>query len=406
MSSAPTTRCSTKTVKVGDRIGSRWIIDEGLQPGARVVVEGARTSDGTVVNPKPFAAPTESALSPCRRFFIRRPIVAIVIAIITVLGGLVAMQALPIAQFPDIVPPQITVTATYNGADALTIEQAVAAPLEQQMNGVDNMLYMQSTNANDGTMQLVVTFDVETDPNIDQVNVQNRVAQAQPNLPPDVNTFGLTLRKATGFPMMIVSLSSPKDTYDALFLANYANINIIDALYRVPGVGEVRLFGASDYAMRIWVKPDRLAKLGLTVPELVRAVQQQSTVNPSGPDRRPAGAARTGVQLHRPRAGAAADGGGVWRDCGAIESGRLGRQAERRRPHRARRPQLWADRSRQRQAWLRRRHLSDAGLERARRRRRRQEDHDGSRAGASRPTCSTAIRSIRPCRCPKGSKKS
>ena len=216
------------------------------------------------------------------QFFVRRPTVAIVIAIITVLGGLVAMRALPIAQFPDIVPPQITVTATYNGADALTIEQAVAAPLEQQMNGVDNMLYMQSTNANDGTMQLVVTFDVATDPNIDQVNVQNRVAQAQPNLPPDVNAFGLTMRKTTGFPMLIMSLSSPKDTYDALFLANYANINIIDALYRVPGVGEVRLFGASDYAMRIWVKPDRLAKLGLTVPELVRAVQQQSTVNPSG----------------------------------------------------------------------------------------------------------------------------
>src|SRR3954470_1304585 len=216
------------------------------------------------------------------RFFIGRPIVAIVIAIVTVLAGLVAMQALPIAQFPDIIPPQIGVTATYTGADALTIEQAVATPLEQQMNGVDNMLYMQSPNGNDGTIQLTVTFDVATDANIDQVNVQNRVAQAQPNLPPDVNTFGLTLRKATGFPMLVLSLSSPNDTYDALFLANYANINIIDALYRVPGVGEVRLFGASDYAMRVWVRPDLLAKLGLTVPDLAKAVQQQSTVNPAG----------------------------------------------------------------------------------------------------------------------------
>jgi HAE1 family hydrophobic/amphiphilic exporter-1 len=216
------------------------------------------------------------------RFFIRRPIVAIVIAIVTVLGGLVALVGLPIAQFPSIVPPQILVTAQYPGADAVTIEQSVATPLEQQMNGVDDMLYMQSTNSNDGTMTLTVTFDVDTVPNLDQVNVQNRMAQAQPNLPPEVSQFGLSMRKSTGLPMLIISLYSPKNSYDALFLANYANIHILDALYRVPGVGEARIFGAGDYAMRIWVQPDKLARLGLTVPDLRAAIQQQSTVNPSG----------------------------------------------------------------------------------------------------------------------------
>jgi HAE1 family hydrophobic/amphiphilic exporter-1 len=216
------------------------------------------------------------------KFFISRPNVAIVIAIITVIGGLVAMAKLPVAQLPDIVPPQINVSATYTGADALTIEQSVATPLEQQMNGVDNMLYMMSTNANDGTMTLKVTYDVGTNVDIDQVNTQNRVSQASPNLPTSVNQYGVTVKKLMGLPLLVLSLYSPKGNYSGEFLGNYATINVNDALLRVPGVGQVTNFGAADYAMRIWVKPDQLTKLGMTVSDLTNAVQQQSAVNPAG----------------------------------------------------------------------------------------------------------------------------
>src|SRR6059036_2327486 len=216
------------------------------------------------------------------RFFVDRPIVAIVISIVIVVLGLVSMTGLPIAQFPSIIPPVIQVQTTYTGADALTIEQSVATPLEQQMNGVDKMLYVQSTNASDGTMTLAVTFDVESEVNIDQVNAQNRVAQAAPNLPADVNQFGLTYRSTVGLPLMVFALYSPNGTHDSLFLGNYSLINVNDALYRVNGVGQVLNFGLAEYSMRIWVKPDKLAKLGLTVPDLIRAVQQQSTVNPAG----------------------------------------------------------------------------------------------------------------------------
>jgi len=216
------------------------------------------------------------------RFFVGRPIVAMVIAILMVIVGAVALVGLPVAQYPNIVPPQIQVRTIYTGADAVTVEQSVATPIEQQMSGVEKLLYMQSTNANDGSLVLQVTFDIDSNIAIDQVNTQNKVAQAQPSLPADVASYGLTFQQSTGLPLLGISLYSPKGSFDTLFIGNYATINLTDALYRVPGVGQVLNWGTSDYAMRVWVKPDKLAKLGLTVPDLAAAIQAQNNVNPSG----------------------------------------------------------------------------------------------------------------------------
>src|SRR5947199_4616797 len=215
-------------------------------------------------------------------FFVRRPIVAIVIAILMTLIGGVCMLALPIAQYPQIAPPEIHVQTHYTGADAVTIKQSVAAPIEQQMSGVENMNYRYSINANSGDIRLIVDFDVATDPNIDQVLTQLRVSQAQAQLPADVTNYGITVKKSTTAPLMLISLYSPKSSYDNIFLANYAYINLVDQLTRVPGIGNVQVFGAGQYAMRLWVKPDQLAKLDITVPDIITAVQKQNTVNPAG----------------------------------------------------------------------------------------------------------------------------
>jgi len=216
-------------------------------------------------------------------FFIRRPIVAIVISILMVIVGAITITTLPVAQFPDIAPPEIRVWALYPGADAETMEKAVATPIEQQINGVDNMDYMYSLNStNNSSMALLVDFDLKTDPNMDLILTQSRQALAIGQLPQEVNQIGIDVKKSLTSPMMLIALYSPKGTHDAKFLSNYGFINVKDPIARSYGVGQVQIYGIGEYAMRIWVKPDQLAKLGVTVNEVVNAVQAQNTVNPAG----------------------------------------------------------------------------------------------------------------------------
>ncbi len=216
------------------------------------------------------------------KFFINRPIVAIVISILMVFAGVISMLTLPTAQFPQIAPPEVQVKASYVGADADTVSQSVATPIEQQMSGVDHMNYMYSVNASNGAMTLTVDFDMKTDPNTDQILSQMRTSQANSQIPTDVISSGITVNKSMASPLMLISLYSPTSQYDNIFLANYAVINLNDALTRIPGVSNVQVYGAGQYAMRVWVKPDQIANLGVTVPDIINAVKAQNTVNPAG----------------------------------------------------------------------------------------------------------------------------
>lgn len=217
------------------------------------------------------------------KFFIHRPIVAMVIAILTVILGVVTIAILPVAQFPNIAPPEIQLQATYVGADANTLEQSVATPIEEQINGVDNLNYMYSLNATANSQTTLVTdFDVKTDPNTDLILTQSRENLAASQLPAAVNNYGVTIRKSVTAPLMLVGLYSPHATHDAQFLANYAYINLIDPISRLYGVGQAQIFGAGQYAMRLWLNPDELARYGITVTDVVNAVQAQNTVNPAG----------------------------------------------------------------------------------------------------------------------------
>jgi HAE1 family hydrophobic/amphiphilic exporter-1 len=215
-------------------------------------------------------------------FFIHRPILAIVVSLITLIVGTVSLAFLPVSLFPNITPPEIVVSATDPGSDAVTVEQSVATPIEQQISGVDNMNYMYSLNANSGQMKLRVNFDESTNPQTDQVLTQMRQSQASAQLPPEVVAQGVSVQKSFAAPLMLIALRSTGDRYDSAFLTNYAFINLNDPLTRVPGISNVQVFGSGPYAVRIWVKPDQLARFNITVPDLVSAVQQQNAVNPVG----------------------------------------------------------------------------------------------------------------------------
>jgi HAE1 family hydrophobic/amphiphilic exporter-1 len=216
-------------------------------------------------------------------FFIRRPIVAIVISLLTVIVGAISIATLPVAQFPQIAPPEIRLQANYPGADAQTLEQSVAVPIEQQVSGVDNMSYMYSLNATANQQtQLLVDFDLKTDPNTDLLLTQSREQLATGQLPPAVNNYGITIKKSPTAPLMLISLYSPNGSHDSNYLANYAYINLNDPIGRLYGVGQTNIFGSGQYAMRLWVKPDQMAKLGITVTDVYNALQAQNTVNPAG----------------------------------------------------------------------------------------------------------------------------
>ena len=270
-------KATVRRVKVGGDKGTDAVIDDGLAGGEQVIVQGIESvRAGGAVTATPMPPPPAGADPMLSSIFVSRPRLAAVIAIVTTIAGLVSLLVIPIAQYPDIVPPQVSVTTTYPGASAAVVESTVAQPIESQVVGVDKAIYMKSVSGNDGSYTLLVSFELGTDPDINTVNVNNRVQVALSKLPEDVRKQGVTVKKKSSALLGVISLYSPKSTHDELFISNYATINLLDTIRATPGVGDASLFGAQDYSIRAWVRTDRLTGLDLTTGDIIKAIQSQN----------------------------------------------------------------------------------------------------------------------------------
>ena len=374
------------------------MISEGLQ----------RVRPGQTVSPGPgdarrpaipaSAAQTAGEQRPDRgkamisAIFVDRPRLAVVIAVVITIAGLLAMTRIPVAQFPDIVPPQVQVTATYPGASAAVVEASVAQPIEAQVVGVDKMIYMKSTSGNDGSYSLTVSFALGSDPDINTVNVNNRVQTALSQLPQEVQLEGLTVQKKSSAVLQFIMLYSENGKQDPLFITNYAIINVLDVLSRTPGVGQALLFGRLNYSMRIWFDTQRLDNLQLTPADVIAAIQAQNVQARGRPDRRAPDRQGPAVPDERPDAGPPDDARAVRQYRVARQSGRLAVAGSRCRAGRARRAEPGCRRPAQRPAGGGDRHLSVArGQRGAIRRRPRQSPRSTASANVSRPVSNTCV---------------
>ena len=331
-------------------------------------------------------------------FFIRRPIVAMVIAILTVIVGLISLKRLPISEYPPVSPTMIQVTTTYRGAAAEAVMESVATPIESKVNGVDKLLYMQSFNANDGKLTLNVYFDVGTDVDIMQVNTQNRVSQAEAQLPAAVKQEGVVVNRSSPDILMVVALNSPSNTYDAIFLGNYCDINLVDAIKRVRGVGDVKNFTAQDYTMRVWLRPDKLASLGITPQRHPERPQGAERPVARRPHRRRTRSAGAGNAVQRPRARPAQGSQGVRGNHHPLQSRRLAGEDQGRGPRGTGRADLRIARPLEQVAGRRHRHLTSPREPTPSRRRTTCRRSSRTPRPSSRRTWLTMSRSTRPCR--------